>query len=171
MLHLCKLHLSHVLRKTVHLIQSFGPNPHVTGWCPMTRNSGPGLDRCIEPLCRVPGPQSTCSCPKVWLLFVVAGAWLGLHCFRTVYLSWTLLSALPIGYQTHARVSPGPHAPSLWRYAARCHVLETNPLPHSRSQRALLPRCACSAGAVQTLGTSGDPPGDNCNHQVASRKE
>ena len=41
------------------------------------------------------------------------------------------------------------------------------PLPH----RALLPRCACGAGAVQLLGIFGDPPGGNCNHQEASRRE
>ena len=30
---------------------------------------------------------------------------------------------------------------------------------------------ACAVRAVQTLGISGDPPGDNRNHQEASRKE
>ena len=41
-----------------------------------------------------------------------------------------------------------------------------------RATRALLSRCPCGAGgAVQTLGTSGDPPGDNCNLQEASWKE
>ena len=31
-------------------------------------------------------------------------------------------------------------------------------------------RCSChGACAVQTLGISGDPPGDDCNHQEASR--
>ena len=36
--------------------------------------------------------------------------------------------------------------------------------------RALLPQCRRSA-AAQTLGICGAPPGDNCNHQEASRKE
>ena len=37
--------------------------------------------------------------------------------------------------------------------------------------RALLPRCARGGGTVHTLGLSGAPPGDNCNHQEASGKE
>ena len=37
--------------------------------------------------------------------------------------------------------------------------------------RARLPRCGGGAGAVQTLGISGDPSGDNGNPREASRKE
>ena len=58
----------------------------------------------------------------------------------------------------HASITNAPASQTV-----TCQGLLTLP-----STTALLPRCACGCNF---LGISGDPPGDNCNHQKASRTE